>query len=58
VLTWEWPATNKLPLYDEPHFTFRFADDRNIPQASGWDCWRRRAGKAFIAVLEAAGGGT
>ena len=21
-----------LPLYEEPHFTFRFADDRSIPR--------------------------
>ena len=29
---WERPATNMLPLYEEPHFTFRFADDRIIPR--------------------------
>ena len=21
-----------LPLYEEPHFTFRFADDRSVPR--------------------------
>ena len=25
-------ATAMLPLYEEPHFTFRFADDRIIPR--------------------------
>ena len=28
----ERPATNMLPLYHDPHFTFRFADDRIIPR--------------------------
>ena len=31
-VSWERPATNMLPLYEEPHFTFRFADDRIIPR--------------------------
>ena len=26
------PATNMLPLYHDPHFTFRFAEDRIIPR--------------------------
>ena len=25
-------VTNMLPLYHDPHFTFRFADDRIIPR--------------------------
>ena len=25
-------GSNMLPLYEEPHFTFRFADDRSIPR--------------------------
>jgi hypothetical protein len=29
---WERPGTNMLPLYHDPHFTFRFADDRIIPR--------------------------
>jgi hypothetical protein len=28
----ERPATDMRPLYREPHFTFRFADDRIIPR--------------------------
>jgi hypothetical protein len=85
-----------LPLYEEPHFTFRFADDRIIPRfhLEGVGAGRRvavykidpdsgerrallatagvgdggwvdlqepitvRAGEAFIAVPEEAGGGT
>jgi hypothetical protein len=92
----ERPATNMLPLYEEPHFTFRFADDRIIPRfhLEGVEVGRRvavykidpdsgervrlltmagvgdggwvdlpepitvRAGEAFIAVTEGAGGGT
>jgi hypothetical protein len=29
---WERHATNMLPLYEDPHFTFRFSDDRLIPR--------------------------
>jgi hypothetical protein len=31
------------PLYEDPHFTFRFADDRNIPRfhLEGIDAGRR-----------------
>ena len=28
----ERPVTEMLPLYHDPHFTFRFADDRIIPR--------------------------
>jgi hypothetical protein len=28
----ERPVTDMLPLYHDPHFTFRFADDRLIPR--------------------------
>ena len=28
----ERPATNMLPLYHDPHFTFRFAEGRIIPR--------------------------
>jgi hypothetical protein len=28
----ERPVTDMLPLYHDPHFTFRFADDRIIPR--------------------------
>ena len=85
-----------LPLYEEPHFTFRFADDRIIDRfhLEGVEAGRRvavyridpdsgerlallatagvgdggwvdlpepilvRAGEAFIAVPQEAGGGT
>src|SRR5207249_258798 len=29
---WERPATTMLPLHHDPHFTFRFGDDRIIPR--------------------------
>lgn len=32
-------VTQMLPLYHEPHFTFRLADDRIIP-AFTWRAWR------------------
>ena len=31
-MIWERPAANMLPLHHDPHFTFRFADDRIIPR--------------------------
>jgi hypothetical protein len=41
---WERPATtDMLPLYEEPHFTFRFDDDRIIP-ASSWRASRPGGG--------------
>jgi hypothetical protein len=29
---WERPATDTLPLHHDPHFIFRFAEDRIIPR--------------------------
>jgi hypothetical protein len=41
----ERPVTEMLPLYHDPHFTFRFADDRIIPRfhMAGVEAGRRVA---------------
>jgi hypothetical protein len=31
-VNWERPATDMLPLHHDPHFIFRFAEDRLIPR--------------------------
>ena len=57
-----------VPFYHDPHFTFRFADDRLIPRfhLEGAEAGRRvdlpkpiivRAGEALFAVPGDAGGG-
>ena len=42
-MLWERSVTQMLPLYHDPHFTFRFADDRIIPRfhLEGMDAGRR-----------------